>query len=195
MTTHNGQTFKCELPDPLQVRLGGTGGQGVITAGIILAQAAMLEGRNAVQTQSYGAEARLGASKCEVILSSGKITYPEVEHPDVLVCLSQQAYKHYCSEVDGDTIIILDDGIRYETSADRSIIALPIVGTATQIGGMVLVSVVAVTVMNALLGIVSPQSLRQAVLARVKPKYRAMNEKAIDAAEQLAQSAQPALAR
>lgn len=75
-----------------ELRIGGFGGQGVILAGIILGKAACLFDKNeAVQTQSYGPEARGGASKCEVVISDEKIDYPKVQSPDILVAMSHEA--------------------------------------------------------------------------------------------------------
>ena len=71
----------------------GSGGQGVITASIILAEAAVLyENLTAVQSQSYGAEARGGATRSDVIVSESIIHFPKVIQPNVLVCLTQVAY-------------------------------------------------------------------------------------------------------
>jgi hypothetical protein len=74
----------------------GSGGQGVITAAIILAEAAVLhEGLTAVQTQAYGAAARGGATRSDVIISDSPINYPKVIQPNVLVCLTQEAYTKF----------------------------------------------------------------------------------------------------
>ena len=83
-----------------EIRLAGEGGQGMILAGIILAEAAaMYDDKYAVQTQSYGPEARGGASKAEVIIDSGEIDYPEVINADVLVALSQEACDKYAANL------------------------------------------------------------------------------------------------
>ena len=75
----------------------GSGGQGVITASIVLAEAAVLyENLNAVQSQSYGAAARGGATRSDVIISDSTIDYPKVIQPNVLVCLTQEAYTKFC---------------------------------------------------------------------------------------------------
>ncbi|MFZ1986976.1 MAG: 2-oxoacid:acceptor oxidoreductase family protein, partial [Desulfatitalea sp.] len=80
----------------LRLVFSGSGGQGVITAAIILAEAAaVFEGRNAVQTQVYGAAARGGATRSDVIISDAGINYPRVDQPNVLVCLTQEAYVRY----------------------------------------------------------------------------------------------------
>ena len=76
----------------------GSGGQGVITASIILAEAAVLhEGLNAVQSQVYGPAARGGSTRSDVIISDSEINYPKVIQPNVLICLTQEAYNTYFS--------------------------------------------------------------------------------------------------
>ena len=82
----------------VEVRLAGEGGQGMILAGIILAEAAAIyDGKNVVQTQSYGPEARGGASKAEVIIAEGEIDFPEVLSADVLMAMSQEACDKYAA--------------------------------------------------------------------------------------------------
>ena len=94
--------------DRTEIRLAGEGGQGMILAGIILAEAAAIyDNKNAVQTQSYGPEARGGASKSEVIISRGEIDYPEVINADVLVALSQEACDKYSSDLKKDGLLLL----------------------------------------------------------------------------------------
>jgi 2-oxoglutarate ferredoxin oxidoreductase subunit gamma len=168
--------------DPVQVRLTGAGGQGVITAGVILAEAALRDGMNVVQTQSYGPEARLGASKAEVIISSGAIAYPEVTSPDVLVCLSKDAARKYLAHAHERTVVILDASAE-EIPAKAEIHRLPLVVTAAESGSKAATNVVALWALNSIVGIVSPESLREAILARVPAKYRSGNERAIEAAE------------
>ena len=75
----------------VEFRLSGSGGQGLLLAGIVLAEAAILEGKNAVQTQSYGPEARGGASKSEVIISDGPIDYPKATIVDICLAMTQEA--------------------------------------------------------------------------------------------------------
>ncbi|MFL7791064.1 MAG: 2-oxoacid:acceptor oxidoreductase family protein, partial [Anaerolineae bacterium] len=78
-----------------EIRLAGTGGQGIILAGVLLAEAAVRDGMNVVQTQSYGPEARGGASRSEVIISDEEIDYPKVIEADMMLCLSQEACDRY----------------------------------------------------------------------------------------------------
>ena len=177
------------MKDPIQVRLGGSGGQGLITAGVILAEAAMLDGLNVVQTQTYGPEARLGSSKAEVIISRGVIAYPEVTVPDVLLCMSVEAAKKYGPKVRPDTTVIFDSSnIGTDVTCPGHIHRLAITHAATQLGSKVVANTVALCAMNAIAGMVSRESLRKAVLARVPARFRDLNERAAAAGEQLGES-------
>ncbi len=176
--------------DPVQIRLSGAGGQGLITAGVILAEAALLDGKNVVQTQSYGPEARLGASKSEVIISTQKIAYPQVTKPDLLLCLSQDAFEKYFPPTNSGVVVILDSST-IECEASRLIYKLPITETAIKVGSKVVANVVALGAMNALAGLVSRRSLREAVLKRVPERFRALNEQALEAGEKLIEAAGP----
>ena len=91
-----------------QLRFSGSGGQGVITAAIIFAEAAIVEGKNAVQSQSYGPEARGGASKAEVIISEAMIYHPKVLHPDYVLAMTQKAADKYYSDLSDNGLLILD---------------------------------------------------------------------------------------
>src|SRR5665647_932364 len=94
-----------------EIRLSGSGGQGLILAGIILADASLIQGINAVQSQSYGPEARGGASKSEVIISEEEIYFPKVQQCDLLLCLTQKSYDEYIASLKNDGILIIDDSI------------------------------------------------------------------------------------
>jgi 2-oxoglutarate ferredoxin oxidoreductase subunit gamma len=175
--------------DPVQIRLTGAGGQGLITAGVILAEAALLDGKNVVQTQSYGPEARLGASKAEVIISRQKIADPQVTKPDILLCLSQDAFAKYSPQANDETVIIIDSGMVETTaSVDRMIRSFPITETAINVGSKVVANVVALGVMRALTALVSRESLRTAIITRVAERFRKLNERALEAGENLVEA-------
>ncbi len=113
----------------MQIRLSGAGGQGVILLGIILADSAIESGYNAIQSQSYGPEARGGASKCEVIISQDEIFYPKVRVPDLLLALTQDSYDKYSSDdkyyetwielLKKEDIPFEDIALFYTTQSDR----------------------------------------------------------------------------
>lgn len=100
------------MPEQLwQIILAGTGGQGLILAGSILAKAAVREGKNVVQSQSYGTQSRGGYSQSEVQVSSDKIYFPKCEEPDLVLALSQTAYDRHVHLVSDDCYILFDQDV------------------------------------------------------------------------------------
>ena len=112
-----------------RVRLvfSGSGGQGVITAAIILAEAAVIhEGMNATQSQSYGAAARGGSTRSDIIISDSEINFPEVTQPNILVCLTQDAYNSYSSIIRPGGILLTDSRyVQITRKVDAKQIELP----------------------------------------------------------------------
>ena len=106
----------------VEIRLTGSGEQGVILAGVILAEAAALyDDRNAVQSQSYGPEARGGASRSEVIVSDDEIDDPKTSELDVLVTLTQEACDKYVGDLRSGGLLLVDmdqDGLGDKCETD-----------------------------------------------------------------------------
>jgi 2-oxoglutarate ferredoxin oxidoreductase subunit gamma len=92
----------------IEVRISGLGGQGVVLAGQILGKAAVYDGKNAVQTQSYGAEARGSVAKSEVIISDGNIGFPAVRKCDALVAMNQEALDRHFKDLKGNGLLMVD---------------------------------------------------------------------------------------
>jgi len=113
-----------------EIRLSGSGGQGVILAAIIIADAAIEQGLNAIQTQSYGPEARGGSSKAEVIISSDEINYPKIMRANILLCLTQNSYEKYVASLDKDGILIVDDHVKLTGNESFKVFSLPILRSA-----------------------------------------------------------------
>ena len=169
-------------PDRTEIRLAGEGGQGMILAGIILAEAAVIyDGKNAVQTQSYGPEARGGASKAEVIIANGEIDFPEVIAADVLVAMSQEACDKYGSNLKRDGVLIVDsDKVGRVTVPDA--VKLPITHLAIEsTGKAITANVVALGALVGLTEVVSREAVEKAVLARAPKGTEAMNAAALAA--------------
>ncbi len=103
------------LPKKTEIRIAGLGGQGVVLAGHILGKAAVNDGLQVVQTQSYGAEARGSAAKSEIILSNRKIGFPMVRKSDVLVAMSQTALDKHLKDLKADGVLIIDTETIKET--------------------------------------------------------------------------------
>jgi 2-oxoglutarate ferredoxin oxidoreductase subunit gamma len=186
--------MNTSLEDRVEVRLVGTGGQGMILAGMILAEAAAIyDGKNAVQTQIYGPEARGGASRSEVVISTGEIDHPQVLCADVLVALSQEACDKYASNVKRDGLLILDsENVEHLPAAPA--IRIPIARLALETTGQAITAnTVALGVLVAMTGIVSRQAIEKAVLARAPKGTEEMNRSALtkgfEVAEQIKASA------
>ena len=153
-----------------QLRLSGSGGQGVITAAIILAEAAVAEGKNAVQSQSYGPEARGGASKSEVIIDDEKIFHPHVKSPDFVLAMTQKAADKYYSDLNSDGVLILDDDLVPNTPNFKNIIRVPITKLAVEkLGRALFANIVALGVIAKVTKLVDFDAIKKAVSHRVPP--------------------------
>jgi 2-oxoglutarate ferredoxin oxidoreductase subunit gamma len=170
------------MEERTEIRLAGEGGQGMILAGIILAEAAAIyDGKQATQTQSYGPEARGGASRSEVVISDGEIDHPEVLSADVVVALSQEAYKKFAKTVRPGGLLIVDQD-RVETPDDFDGIKIPIARLAHETTGKAITAnTVALGVLVGLTGIVTRAAIEQAVAARAPKGTAEMNRKALEA--------------
>ena len=169
-------------------RFSGTGGQGLITAGIILAEAALLDGKMAIQSQSYGPEARGGSSKAEVIISDAAIHFGRVMHPETLLVMSQEAADKYASDCTADSLVITDSLFVQTVPVNARRVDLPITRTASKVCGKTLfANIVALGAVAALTKCVSVESLTKAVLARVPKGTEEANKKALSAGIELAE--------
>ncbi len=174
-----------------QIVLTGTGGQGLILAGIILAEAAVLDGKQAIQTQSYGPEARGGASKAEVIISDEIIDYPKVQKADTLLAMSQEAFNKYGGSVGAAGKLVVDSTFVRELKETKAqLVALPITKAAKeQLGRDMFANIIALGAIVGLTGTVSQESLVAAVLARVPKGTEDKNRQAIEIGFQMAKEA------
>jgi 2-oxoglutarate ferredoxin oxidoreductase subunit gamma len=151
-------------------------------AGIILAEAAAIyDGKQATQTQSYGPEARGGASRSEVVISDGEIDHPEVLSPDVVVTLSQEAYQKFAKSVKAGGLLIVDED-RVQTSGDFNGIKIPVARIAHETTGRAITAnTVALGVLVGLTNLVSREAIEKAVTARAPKGTEEMNRKALQA--------------
>ena len=171
-----------ETIDRTEIRLAGEGGQGMILAGIILAEAAAVyDGQNAVQSQSYGPEARGGASCAEVVIARGEIDHPEVLDADVVVTMSQEAYVKYARNLKPEALLIIDEE-KVTPAKSASPLKVPMTRIAVETTGRAITAnVVALGVLVGLTGVVSQQALQKAVAARAPKGTGELNRKALQA--------------
>jgi 2-oxoglutarate ferredoxin oxidoreductase subunit gamma len=173
-----------DLMSRYEVRIGGFGGQGVVTMAVVMGETASLfDNKYVVQTQSYGPEARGGASKSEVVISEEEVDYPKVLAPDIFIAMSRAAYLEYKDGLKENGILIVDedlveiegdlpDGVKiYKIPATR--IADEEVGTKQATNVVMLGAFVAIT------GAVSEKGLRARIEERW-PRFKETNLKALE---------------
>lgn len=172
-----------------EIRIAGAGGQGVVTAGLILAEAAILSGGSATHSQVYGPQSRGGASRSDVVIASGQIGFPLADDIDLLVVLSAAAYTTYRPGLGARGRLVADDtslsGDADDSPSDRAS-CFPILEAARSIsGGQLAAGVVALGVLHAMCGVVDTDALREAVAGRVPARHRVMNLRALEAGMQM----------
>jgi 2-oxoglutarate ferredoxin oxidoreductase subunit gamma len=177
------------------IRIAGFGGQGIILAGIVIGKAAALhDGLYAVQTQSYGPEARGGASKTEVVVSDDEVDYPKVQNPDIFIAMSHPALMAYLDDLkDGGILIVDPDMISekevmpfvqkhniqfYKASATRTAVE--------EIGLKMVANIVMVGAITKITKVVTEQAARAAIAESVPPGTEKKNLAAYDAGLKLA---------
>jgi len=167
----------------IRLVFSGSGGQGVITAAIILAEAAVIhEGMNATLSQSYGAAARGGSTRSDIIISDSEIDFPEVTQPNILVCLTQDAYNSYSSLIrPGGTLLTDSRYVQITRKVDAKQIELPMYERVMEkIGKPVVFNI---CVLGALIGItevIRAKSVMAAVAGKVPKDFVDLNNRAFD---------------
>ena len=165
-----------------QIRLGGVGGQGIVLGGRLLGKAAALfDDKEAVVTQSYGPEARGGASRTDVIISNEPVDYPYVTEADVLAVLFQEAYTKYRDRVAPDALIIVDTSLVAPNGDDGMICGLPATQIAKDIGNRMIANIVMLGYLIGRTGAVSREAMEQAIRTSVKPQHLEMDMAALAA--------------
>ncbi len=171
------------LMERCRLVFSGAGGQGVITAAIMLAEAAVLyEKLTATQTQVYGPEARGGATRSDVIISDSDIYFPKVTQPNILVCLTQEAYMKFYDIVRPGGLLLTD--IRYVTildAVDSHQVQLPMYTTVMEeLGSAVALSTCMLGALLGLREIVSPDAIQKVFKDRIPSAHYDMNVKAME---------------
>ncbi|MBE6505460.1 2-oxoacid:ferredoxin oxidoreductase subunit gamma [Methanobrevibacter millerae] len=173
-----------------EIRIGGFGGQGVILAGIIIGKAASIFDENeAVQTQSYGPEARGGASKCEVVVSDSEIDYPKVQSPDILVAMSNEALIKYIVDLKDEGTLIVDPGTTdiedvrdFIDQHNIKVYEAPATKTANdEIGLKIVANIVMVGAITKITGVISENAAIEAIKDSVPAGTEEKNINAFEA--------------
>ena len=161
----------------------GSGGQGVITAAIIFAEAAVIyEGLNATQSQAYGAAARGGSTRSDIIISEEAINYPKVIQPNMLVCLTQEAYNAYATIIRPGGLLLTDSRfVKQERKVDAWQVELPMFkAVMDDIGKPIVFNICMLGAVVALSDVVKPASIMAVLKERIPPGFIDMNRKALE---------------
>ena len=170
----------------------GSGGQGVITAAIVLAEAAVLYDKlNAVQSQFYGPEARGGATRSDIIISDSVIHYPKVIQPNVLVCLTQDAYNKFYPVMRPGGLLITDTRyVKAEKKVDAQQKELAMYATIMEeIGKPIVFNICMLGAVIHLTNVVKPKSVLKILEKRIPADFLEMNRKALNIGIKLAETA------
>lgn len=174
----------ARIPNLLQIRISGFGGQGIVMMGYVLGKAASIyEKKNATLSQSYGPESRGGASVCDVLISTDEIDYPKVTHQDILVVMSQDAYLTHGRKRSEDCIFIIEKELveLVEEDQKKKFYAIPATRMAEELGKKIVANMVMLGFMSSVSSCVSAEALKESINTTVPKGTEALNLKAFEA--------------
>ncbi len=173
---------KIKIPtDRFEMRLSGSGGQGMIFASVVLGKAIGIhEGKNVVQSQSYGPEARGGASKSDVVVSADEIYYPKAMKLDMLLAMTQESLDKYLPDLKDDGILIVDSSLVVDYPKDRAY-AIEFTRMArNEVGHIMVANMLALGAIGALTGLIAKDKLTEVVLQHAPKGTEEKNRKAVE---------------
>jgi len=173
----------------IETRISGLGGQGVVLAGQILGRAAVYDGKNVVQTQSYGAEARGSIAKSEVIISDDKIGFPIVRRCDILVAMNQEALDRHLKDLKEDGVLIVDSTyVKKIPETKAKIFKIPATEHAEKtFGDKIYANMLMLGALTKATNIVSEKAMKKAIQDAVMKNIADINEEAYKKGKQLIQ--------
>ena len=165
-----------------QIRIGGVGGQGIVLASKLLGVAASLfDGKKAVCTQAYGPEARGGAARSDVVISDGPVDYPFVTEADVLAVLFPEAYTKFRPMLRPGGLLIIDNHMIKPDEDEENICSVPATTMADEVGNRMARNIIILGCLIGKTGVVSHDSMVEAIRKVMKPKIVELNITALDA--------------
>ena len=170
-----------------EVKMAGFGGQGIILAGYILGKAAaVFENRNAVQTQSYGPEARGGACSADIVIDDDAIDYPLTSKVDVFVAMSEDAYRTHNDCMTANGVLIIDEELvrLNERHGKRKVFRIPATKMAIDLGKRVVTNIVMLGFVTAVTDLVGFEAMKKAVLDSIPKGTEELNLKAFESGYQ-----------
>lgn len=160
------------MANKTEIRIGGSGGQGIVLAAQILGKAAVLDGKNALQTQAYGAEARGSLAKSEVIISDGKIGFPAVRKCDILVAMNQESLNAFLKDLKETGILIVDStNVTAVPETKARIYKIPVTETAREtFGEAMYANMVMLGALIRITNLISKQAIEETIKENVSEK-------------------------
>ncbi len=174
-----------------RIVFSGSGGQGIVTASIILAEAAVLhQGLIAVQSQSYGAEARGGVVRSDLIITDTEIRFPKVIQPNVLVCLTQKSYNEFSSLIRPNGLLLTDRHyVKQEKKVDARQVALDMYNEViNEIGKPVVYNICVLGALITLTPLVKPESILKVLESRFQDDLLDLNKQALKLGQKVAEN-------
>ena len=163
------------------IRICGFGGQGIILAGFIIGKAAsVFMDLNAVQSQSYGPEARGGAARSEIIISDEKIGYPRPIGVDCLVAMSQESFDSYRDDIRDDTVIIVDPDLVKNHDIGRPLYKVHALQIAEDLGNKIVTNIVMVGAFTSIFSLLKSEAVKESVIDSVPKRFTELNIKAFE---------------
>jgi 2-oxoglutarate ferredoxin oxidoreductase subunit gamma len=179
-----------------EIRLAGYGGQGIVLAGQLLGKAAALyDGREAVFTQSYGPEARGGASSADVVIADGPVDFPLVTRPDCLVAMFQEAYERYRPDLAPGGLLVIDRDLVRPAPDEGPYRAVPATRLAEGLGKKIVANVVMLGFFTAVSGLVRREAVEAALRSSLPKRLLDLNLRAFAAGYEQAAAREEALER
>lgn len=164
-----------------EIRICGFGGQGVILAGFIIGKAAcVFFDYNAVQSQSYGPEARGGAARSEVIISDEKIGYPRPTGVDLFVAMAQEAFDTYRGDLHDETVIIIDPDLVIRHDIGRPLYKVQAQKIAQDLGNKIVTNIAMVGAITGIYDLLPPEAVKKAVIDSVPKRFTDLNINAFE---------------
>ena len=164
-----------------EIRICGFGGQGVILSGFIFGKAAsVFMNYNAVQSQSYGPEARGGAARSEVIISDEKIGYPRPTSVDFFIAMSQEAFDTYRKDIRKDTVVVIDPDLVPKHNIGQPVHKVHAQKIAEKLGNKIVTNIVMVGAATAIFDVLKHDAVREAVIDSVPKRFIELNKRAFE---------------
>jgi 2-oxoglutarate ferredoxin oxidoreductase subunit gamma len=167
----------------MDIRFSGFGGQGIIKCGLITGKAlSLFDDKNATLTQSIGPEARGSAASSQLVISSDRVLYPYIVAPEILVCMSQEAYEKYEPDLrDGGLLLVDEDLVKHPKPRGKTkMYSIPATRIAEELGNKIVMNLVMIGFFTAITEVVPPEAIKKALPGLVPGRFLELNEEAFD---------------